>query len=672
MGDKLLLKIVRPYIISAVILFAPGLIFLLNPDVMPPYYARTHHPADYILIACAAIFVVACFIIRAGQRRWIVSFLEGVENEVEDTIRYSVKNHPMPICVVNSEGKLVLTNGKFKDNFPAAKVLKTDIEEITGLKRAALEPDGSGGAEDHSATEPLQVVSGGKSWLVLTSYLNADISKSVMLYFIDITDFEALKARYAEEKQCFAYVIVDNYDELLSKSSDGRKPAIAAGLETAVRDWGSTLDAIVIRQRKDRYQLIFDRKHYRMIEEDAFTVLDTVRGIETDAEFPASFSIGVGVDGETLSVCEGYAAFALDLALGRGGDQAVVKKGSDVAYYGGKMQVIESRNKGKSRVMAHALKQLIAQSARVIVMGHKNPDMDSLGACVGISHIAFAHRKDAYIVRGEVGYSMQDVFAEAVKSGSYSFVSAEEALKLADEDTLLVVVDAHTPGMLENKHLLSRVGRLVVIDHHRKKEDYIDGATLSFMDPNASSTSELIAEIMQYDDKVTKINKLEANLMLAGIFVDTNSFSVKTGTRTFEAASWLRENGGDSMAVRKFLQNDMSDFKQRANIISNAEFNDKGIAISRNEGKHANAQIIVAQAADELLDIKGIRASFVVGETKKEVVISARSLGGLNVQTIMERFGGGGHLTMAAAQVSGETQTDVIARLKQYIQEADK
>ncbi|MDR1292909.1 MAG: DHH family phosphoesterase [Clostridiales Family XIII bacterium] len=664
MSDRLLAKIVAPYIICAAILFAPGLIFLFTRgDLIPAHYESTLHPADYILEACAAAFVILCVIIRLHQKRWLISFIEGVENEVENTVRYSVSNYPLPICVVNSEGRLVLTNDKFKGYFPAAKILKTDIKDVVGLGRGELEPGEVSGGTNVSA--------GGRSWLILPSYLNEDISQSVMLHFVDVTDYEHLKEKYADEKQCFCYVVIDNYDGILSKSKDERKPVVAASLETAIREWGANIGAIAIRNARDRFHLIFDTASFRKLEASKFAILDEIRKKDTDAEFPASLSIGVGAGAETLSQAEVYAAFALDLAQGRGGDQAVVKTEDDVRYYGGKVQVIESRNKGKSRVMAHAFKQLLSQSSDVVIMGHKNMDMDSLGAALGVHRIAFAHGNNVHIVRGEIVQSMQDVFRAAVKSGTYHFVTDEEAVKLASSDTLLVIVDSHTPGMVECAKLISMTDRIVVIDHHRKMKDFIENATLTFMEPGASSTSELIAEIMQYDDKVGRINKIEANLMLAGIFVDTNNFSVNTGTRTFEAASWLRDNGADSMAVRGYLQSDMDDFRQRANIISNADFSIEGIAISRNEGVHANAQIIVAQAADELLDIKGIRASFVVGETKKDVVVSARSLGSLNVQAILEKFGGGGHLTMAAAQIQGATQDEVIEQIKELVKEFD-
>jgi c-di-AMP phosphodiesterase-like protein len=680
MNDRTLTKIVTPYLVCAAILFAPGVIFLFSRGTLfPPYYVDTLHPADYILEASAAVFIVLCVIIRYRQKRWLTNFIDGIENEVEETVRYSVRHYPLPICVVNSEGRLVLTNDKFKEYFPDAKILKTDIKDVIGLSRGELEPGGEAGrggdagyGEADGIESGVKIKAGGRSWLALASYLNEDVSKSVMLHFIDVTGYEELKERYASEKQCFCYVVIDNYEYILSKSKDEKRPALAASIETTILEWGAGLDAIVIRNARDRFHLIFDQARFKELEAGKFAILDEVRKTYTDAEFPVSLSIGVGAGGVALPVAREYATFALDLALGRGGDQAVVKDGGSVRYYGGVTQTVETHSRGKIRVMAHALKHHMAQSRDVVIMGHRNMDMDSLGSALGVSRIAFAHDKKAYVVRGEIGYSMKDVFEAVVKSGDYDFVSCEDAVKIAGAGTLLVVVDSHTAGMVECPKLLDLAERIVVIDHHRKMEDFIDDAELTLMVPGASSASELIAEMIQYDDKVGKISKLEANLMLAGIFVDTNNFSVGTAPRTFEAAKWLRENGADSMAVRAYLQSDMNDFKQRANIIANADFSVSGIAISRNEGVHSNAQTIVAQAADELLDIKGIRASFVVGETKQEVVVSARSLGSLNVQAMMERLGGGGHLTMAAAQLPGASQDEVVERIKELIKEFDK
>lgn len=651
MGDKLLKKITVPYIIAGCIVFAALVI--------------TAFFIHFRLAVVAAVIGVALgvftLIMYRLQKIWIDDQLQDIEEEVEDTLRYSFSHHPLPLCVADRDGLIPMTNDKFKEIFPDTKILKTRVEDVFGHKHDEFLPD--------ETNERFTIDVGDRKYQLLPTYLNRDVNNSVIIYMQDITELENLKTVHEEEKECMAYVTVDNYDELISRSPDDRRSLIASNIETVIRQWASGLEGSILRYKSDRYLIVFGKKHYDSLIENKFSILDDVRKIETDADFPVSLSIGLGLEGTTPQQTAEYAAFALDMAFGRGGDQAVVKKGTQVRYYGGKVQVIEKRNKGKSRVMSHALKRLMKHSSKVIIMGHKNPDMDSFGAAVGVHRIAFNCNKDAYIVIQDYNYSMSDIYAMAEKSGTYKFVSNEEALELVDKDSLLVVVDTHIPGLTECPELLNRTEKIVLVDHHRRTETFIDNATLTYMEPSASSASELITEILQYDDDNNKINKLEAELLLAGIYVDTNGFSVNTGTRTFEAASWLRQNGAASTSVRQFLQTDMEDFKQRAEIISNAEFMKNGVAISKSEGKHANSQITVAQAADELLDIKGIIASFVVGETKKEVVVSARSLGGLNVQTIMERLGGGGHLTMAAAQIKDKTPDEVVRKIKKYVRE---
>jgi c-di-AMP phosphodiesterase-like protein len=304
-------------------------------------------------------------------------------------------------------------------------------------------------------------------------------------------------------------------------------------------------------------------------------------------------------------------------------------------------------------------------------MGHKYADIDSFGAAVALAHMVTYHGKPVTIAMTTHNYSLDEVVRVAKDEKGYRISPGDEVEKTITKDTLLLVIDTHIPDMVDTPALLGRTDKMVLIDHHRKRESVIENATLTYMEPNASSTSELVAEILQFDEEIRKIGKFEAEMLLGGIFIDTNSFSVKTGARTFEAAAWLRMNGAETTNVRHFLQNDMEDFKQRASIISNAEFTQNGIGISRSDWQHDNAPIIIAQAADELLDIKGIRASFVVGETKDEVVVSARSLGELNVQIIMEQFGGGGHMTMAAAQIKNTTVGRVVNQLKEYIREAE-
>jgi c-di-AMP phosphodiesterase-like protein len=619
----------------------------------------------WVLAVCALgvglLYAVFCLIARLLQRRWVERHLEGIVEEIDETTRHAIQNHPLPLCMTDENGVILLTNERFKEVYPFVVAMKSEISQFTGKKHNDF--------ANVDSPQPTLLSIGERIYKVIPAYLQGDPSKSAMLYWIDVTAHENLKTLYSDERKCFAHVQIDNYDELLASSPDDKKSLIAAGIEKTIRQWAAKMDASIVRYYSNKYFIVFDYGHYKRAVTEKFNILDEVRSIETDADFPVSLSMGIGVDGKTPQQTDEYAAFALDLALGRGGDQAVVKRGMHVDYYGGTLQVLERRNKGKSRVMAHAIRQLVDQSSKVIVMGHRNPDMDSFAAAVGIARIAINRGKESFVVIGELNHSLTDFYREADKSGEYSFIGADVALEKIDKNALLVVVDTHRPSLTEAPALLGKTEKSVVIDHHRKAEEYIENATLTYMEPAASSTSELVAEILQYMAEKKSVSRLEAEMLLGGIIVDTNSFSVKTGVRTFEAASWLRRNGADTAAVRQYLQSDMEDFRQRAGIISNAEFLSGGIAVSRNEGRHGNAQIINAQAADELLDIKGIKASFVIGETPDEVVISARSLGEVNVQKIMERLGGGGHLTTAAAQLKGRSADDVAIELRKLIGE---
>ena len=629
---------------------ALGLLRLLNIE---PYYA---YPAALVgFIIFAAIFF-------SFQKKVIVELLQTTHDEIEEALRFSVANNPLPLCLTNGEDVLVMTNEKFKTIFPAAKLFKTTITEIIGEEHANKLKEEAG------AETRIEVSKA--AYNVRSVYVGAVGNSAAIYFFYDVTEYEALKKTFEDEKVTCLHLIVDNYEDILQASPDQTRGIRAAEIENAIRQFAEELEGASLRYRDSAWQIIFARKHYNRIKAENFPILDIARNLKNDADFPTSFSIGIGI-ADNPSLVKGYSDYALDLARGRGGDQAVVKTPDNVTYYGGKVQVIKNRNKGKSRVMSHAIRQLISESERVYVMGHKYADMDSFGASIALYRMSVTHGKETFIVMSEYNQSLDEVMKIAKDSGNYHFISAEEALAQMTKETLLIVIDTHVPDMVEEPELLEIAEKTVLIDHHRKRESVIEGTTLTYMEPNASSTSELVTEILQFDEEIRKLNRFEAELLLGGIFIDTNNFSVKTGTRTFEAAAWLRMNGAETTTVRQFLRNNVEDFKQRANITTNAEFTEDGIAISKNEGVHENAQIIIAQAADELLDIKGIRASFVVGMTNKEVVISARSLGEINVQVLMEKFGGGGHLTMAAAQIHDTTVDEVITKLKEFIREAE-
>jgi c-di-AMP phosphodiesterase-like protein len=588
------------------------------------------------------------------------AYTEHIFQTVDKTMSYSVANHPLPLCMIDSEGNFLWYNKKFSEIYQGVNAAKAGIFRLTGLKASEF-------FSEDPAEKPVMITHNGRTYKVVSSYLAEDKNNSAVLYWIDMTNYEVVKALYKDEKSCFAYVLVDNYDELMASSPDDKKSIVAAEIEKAIRQWAAKMSASTTRFRNNQYFIVFEHKHFEKQEANKFSILDEVREIETDADFPVSLSIGIGVGGKTPQQGDEYAAAALDLAQGRGGDQAVVKKVSKIEYYGGRLQTVEKRNKGKSRIMAHALRQLIDQSAQVIIMGHKKPDMDSFGAALGISRIAKNRNRPVYVIINSCNESLTEMYHLAETSGNYKFISNEHALEIVDKETLVVVLDTHRPSMVECPELLTKTDKLVVIDHHRRTEEYIDNATLAYMEAYASSTSELVAEILQYSGGEKKeIDKFEAEALLAGITVDTNRFALKTGVRTFEAASWLRRMGADTANVRQFFQTDIESLKQVSRIVASASMPVPGFAVARCEGKYTDVQVINSKAADELLNIKGVIASFVVGENDEGLtVISARSLGDINVQTLMEKLGGGGNLTKAGAQIEipVERTMDLIVEL---------
>lgn len=653
MVSKIIKSLISPYtrVVSVILfVFAIGLL----------YYS--------VIAGICAMIITAGFIFYSRKMsRKITDILEEyaktITDELEDSIRHFVYRNPFPLCMIDSNSNVLWFNSKFHEIYEEAEMLNSSITELTGIKYSDFT-----GRETND--KHVLIKRKDKVYRILFSSLEEKKGGSIMLYWMDVTSLEALKSLYNDEKLCYALVNVDNYDELIASSPDDRKSIIATQIETVIRQWAAKLSATVVKYKSGKYFIAFEQKHMEKLEAVKFAILDDIRAVETDADFPASLSIGIGVGGKNLIELEEYALAALDLALGRGGDQAVVKRKSKIEYYGGKLQTVEKRNKGKSRIMAHALRQIIDQSGRVLIMGHKNPDMDSFGAALGISRIVKNRNKEGGILINSYGNALNKVYQKARESGQYRFINSDEALSLVDKDTLLIIVDTHRPSLLDCPELLTKTDKIVIVDHHRKSEDSIDNATLTYMETYASSSSELITEILQYigDGKKT-IEKLEAEALLAGIIVDTKSFSIKTGVRTFEAASWLRRNGADTASVRQFFQTDMDFFKLKASIIADAELLPGGVALSVCSGQHKNVHILTSQAADELLNIQDIKASFVVGSNEAGItVVSARSLGEINVQTIMEKLGGGGHLATAGAQLELSVE-ETVEELKELIRD---
>lgn len=563
---------------------------------------------------------------------------------------------PLPTCEVNSKGKITKANEHIGEVFIYRDITDSDFFAITGVRLNQLSEAADG--------KRVLVERNGRSFRLMVRTYGEGDDTLYTVFFVDVTGFENLKVRYNDEKICVCQVNIDNYDELISNVPPETGMSIAAKIDSIVRKWFAKYEATVTKVQSTSYMIHFHHIYVRQIVDSRFNILDEVREIETKADFPASLSIGLGIGGKNVLETEEFAVTALELALGRGGDQAVVKDGSRIQYYGGKNQTVEKGNKGKSRIVGHALKQLIVQSNRVLIMGHKGADMDAFGSSLGIYRMCALSGTEAHIVIDEVNDSLHAIFTQAKAADNYSFITTQRAEKLITKETLIIVLDTHRPSYLERPELLETADRIVVIDHHRKAEDSIENTALSYIESYASSTAELVTEILQYAGGRKTLIKLEAEALLAGMYIDTNRFAVKTGVRTFEAAAWLRRSGADTTEVKRFFQTDLDDFRVRAKCIAAAEFYDNGVAMSVCEGENQEAQVINSQVADELLNIKGIKASFVAGRNDKGVTcVSARSLGEVNVQLIMEKLGGGGHLTTAGAQVDVSPE-EVLAKIR--------
>ena len=553
---------------------------------------------------------------------------------------------PLPACFINGQGKITGASERINEVFIYDEILDSDIFVLTGIKLNDLYDCLENG------NHPL-IKRNDRIFRISVKKLTDEEEDGLAVFFSDVTNLEDLKDRYNNEKPCIAKIQLDNYDELIDSTGPVPRLALSSQIDGIIRKWAARIEASVVCVKSSLYVVWFEQQHLDKIIASKFDLLDEVRNLETGADFPASLSIGVGVGGKNMAQSESYADIALDLALGRGGDQAVVKRNIKIEYYGGKLQTVEKSNKGKSRIVGHALKQLIEQSKKIFVMGHDNPDMDSFGSALGISRLCNLSEKEPYIVIDEYNEALQTIFKQAKESDNYKFISSEKAVSLAEADSLVIVVDTHRPSLVECPKLLEICEKVVVIDHHRKVEEFIENPVLAYMESYASSASELVAEILQYMSKKKSLAKLEAEALLAGMTVDTNGFAIKTGVRTFEAAAWLRRQGADPTEVKRFFQEDIANIRLRAQAVAETQVFEGGVAITTCPQVRTDAQLICAQVADQLLTIKGVKASFVVGRNIEEkTVISARSLGDVNVQLVMEKFGGGGHLTTAAAQVS--------------------
>ncbi|QXM06985.1 DHH family phosphoesterase [Crassaminicella indica] len=599
------------------------------------------------------------------EEMW-TKYIENLSSNIDSVTRYAVLDMPIPLVVIEFDGSISWYNAMFSEMLGTNDLLEKNIEDaIGGFKLNNILQD----KEDMS----IEVTIKDRHYKVLYNIVKVsriDEKYMIMLYWIDVTNFQNLKVKYNEEKPVVVLVEVDNYDDVLKNTKEADRPLVIAEIDRRIGLWGSRINAAIQKYQKDKYILFIENQYLELLEAKKFTILDDIREIQVGNQIPITLSIGVGANGKNPAHLEEYARAAMDLALGRGGDQAVVKKIKQLNFYGGKTKAVEKRTKVKARVIAHALRQLIDQSKEVVIMGHKFPDMDSLGAALGVYRAVRNREKDAYIVLNDVNEAIKNLYDYIKEHEAYKFITNEELLNKINKDTLVVVVDTHRPGFTQCPKALEYAERIVLIDHHRRGAEFIDQAVLIYLEPYASSTCELVAEILQYMDDKISIEKIEAEALLAGITVDTKNFSFKTGVRTFEAASWLRRAGADTTNVRQLFQDDLNTFVAIAEVVKNAQVISNNIALSVCSKDIENPSLVAAQAADELLNIRGITASFVLGiRSNEEIIISARSLGDINVQVMLEKFGGGGHLTVAGAQIKGKKIEEVKVMLEKAIEE---
>lgn len=595
-------------------------------------------------------------------------YIENLSLDIDETTKKAIMNLPIPLCILEFDGNISWYNNKFYEMTQSSDLLGENIDNI--IKNINLRKVLNENKEMYT-----EVTYRDREYTVVYNVIKNEQNKQVkylmMLYWIDKTEYLALNQKYDQEKNVIMLIQVDGYDEVLKSTSEEKRSLITVELERILSGLETSLQAAVRRTSKDKYIVITNQKGLSKLQENKFTILDTIRDIDYGNTLPVTISIGVGRSGDSIHENMKLATGALDLALGRGGDQAIVKTKDKFEFYGGKSKAVEKTTKVKSRLIGHALKEIVSQSKTIYIMGHKYPDLDAMGAAVGIYDICKSLKKETHIVLDQVNESIEEFVNRLNKCEYYKdlFISREDAIKNCTRDTLVVVVDTHRPSYTECEELLGISKKIAVIDHHRKGVESIQDTVLSFHEIYVSSTCEMVTEVVQYLEDDVKINKLTAEGLLAGINLDTKFFAFKTGVRTFEAASYLKKVGADTTEVKKLFRSNVDDFKTKAEIISNTRIIDNRICISYSKTKSENINVVIAQAADELLTVKQIEASFILGEKDGTIFISARSLGKINVHVLMEKLGGGGHIDIAGAQLEGVSIKEAYMKVNEIIEE---
>lgn len=600
--------------------------------------------------------------------------IQNLTMTMDGTAKKSLINSPFPLIIIETTGNIIWKSSKFVYEFANIDINNYLIDILEEIKE---DIEAQQDKKQKTITKKVQI--GNKIYSVLGEYIRSkqnDKSEYItILYFLDITQIMKAKKKYEDSRTCVGILTVDNYEEIIQRIEVENRPQVVAEIEKVIYDWTASTGGIVVKNDRNTFVYVFEYKYLKEIKENKFDILDQIKEINVEAGIQLTLSIAISIDGDTNYDKYKTALESMDIVLGRGGDQAVVKENGKYTFFGGRTEEVEKRTKVKARTVAHALENLIKESDNILIMGHSNGDIDSMGSSLGIYRLAKTLEKETNIVNNTYGMTLSKFIEELEKDDEYKdvIIGKNEALNKATNKTLLIVTDTHKQNYVEVPELLDKVGQIVVIDHHRRSTDYIENATLTFQEVYASSAAELVTEILQYTDVKIKLKPIEVEGLYGGIMVDTKNFTFKTGVRTFEAAAYLRKCGVDIIKVKKWFQSDLNSYNEIANIVKNAEMYDNSIAIAIYDKEDKDANLICAKAADELLTISDITASFVLGNVGDKVCISGRSIGDVNVQLILEKLGGGGHITLAGAQVEGmtleEVKQELINRINEYFSE---
>ena len=601
------------------------------------------------VVFCVALPVTAvvcglCIWQLVYMQRQIHNLFDKVMDQLDAGQRHYLHDFPLPVVIVTGEREVVWYSESFREKvIPGDDLYGINLDRITKEK-----------LPDLCGAEGREICCRDRWYRVYGISREENGETLITLYFVDITQLQREASLYQKTRPSVMLIMLDNYGEVMQHAKESEKSRILGAIDSTLEDFISSMTTSFIKRLDgDKFLVVAEEPHLERIIASRFKILDDIRSIQTDGNLPVTLSIGVGRGEETLAQSEASARQALDMALGRGGDQAAIKNQTVYEFYGGVSKGVEKRTKVKTRIVANALSELIQNADRVLVMGHKFGDLDCVGASVGMAYAIRSIGKQADVVVDRDKTLANILIDMVTKEGCGNlFVDPSEALFSVTEDTLLIVCDTHTQNLVESQEIYNRCKTVVVIDHHRKMVNHIDNAVIFYHEPYASSASEMVTELIQYMGENCRINAVVAQALLSGIMLDTRNFVLRTGVRTFEAAAYLRRIGADTITVRKLFSNTLDSYQRRSRIVSGAQIYKK-CAVAESDFSSEDMRIVAPQAADELLSIDGVDGSFVLYENNGEICISARSMGAINVQIIMEMLGGGGHHTMAAAQLKG-------------------